>query len=265
MAKKPLFNEDGLYTRTFTRIFDLVLLSIFTLVASIPIVTAGPAFAALLYCNKKLIKRDHFSVAATFWSTFASNFKKGMPLWLIALDLTAVLAGGVLLIVFGKRYFGEGYSPSQLMVTIIALVGFFVVTWLAQTMPLFAFFENTTMGTLKTAFQIPFACPFRAILVMLFEVVPIALCVLYPLLFFLEGVIGIGFFGQCVAKTYMKIAVKLGYEDELKKPEEEEIEDPVEEGTEMSWAEQRLSLADIMREKEETQKKIDNNEKSTEE
>lgn len=226
MAKRPLFNEDGLYERTFTRIFDLVLLSIYTLVACIPIITIGSSFASLLYCNKQLIINRSIPVTKTFWGQFVGNFKKSIPLWMIALDVTLILAGVIVIVFFGNRIFGEDFRVSQLTITIVALVVFFLETWLAQILPMLAYFENSTKGYLKTAFQIPFATPFWAILVMVIEIAPIVICILNPLVFFLEGVIGIAFFGQCITKCYMKIIKKLGLEkiEEVEEtPEEEKI------------------------------------------
>lgn len=244
MAKRPLFNEDGLYERTFTRIFELVLLSIYTLIASIPLITIGAAFSSLLYCNRKILKERSIKVTSVFWSNYVLNMKKGIPLWLISLDITAVFGGFAILIMFGKNFFGASFEFPVIGLVIFGIIIIFILMGLSQVFPLNAYFNNTISGTIKTAFQIPFADPLNAFLVALFQVGPFVFCILYPLTTFFQLIIGIAFFGQCIARSYIKIMKKLGYEEESS---DEKVIDDMEydvnaESHEETWAALRMSL-----------------------
>lgn len=102
------------------KIIDLVVLSLVWLVCCIPIITIGPACAALYYAVVKVIRRQRGYPVREFWRAFKSNFKKGilfeviwlllgamtlytdLPLVLTLLDIEKV-QNMILLVLFGTK------------------------------------------------------------------------------------------------------------------------------------------------------------------
>ncbi len=86
-----VFNPDNFLFRAVGRFADLLFLSLAWLICSIPVVTAGPATAALYYAAVKSIRRGEGRVGRSFFHSFRDNLKTGIP------ASTAVAAVGFLL------------------------------------------------------------------------------------------------------------------------------------------------------------------------
>lgn len=83
---QSLFNPENAFMCFMNKIIDLVLLSLVWLVCCIPIITIGPACAALYYAVVKAVRRQRSYPVREFWRAFKSNFKKGIlfeGIWLI--------------------------------------------------------------------------------------------------------------------------------------------------------------------------------------
>lgn len=117
---QSLFNPENEFMCFMNKIIDLVVLSLVWLVCCIPIITIGPACAALYYAVVKAVRRQRSYPVREFWRAFKSNFKKGIlfaVIWLILggmmlyTDLPLVLTlldtgkvqNVILLILFGAK------------------------------------------------------------------------------------------------------------------------------------------------------------------
>lgn len=69
----------------FNKILNLVLLSVYWLVLSLPVVTLGAATSALYYTTQKVIKNNRGYVSAEFFKAFKGNFKTSTICWLVHL------------------------------------------------------------------------------------------------------------------------------------------------------------------------------------
>lgn len=77
-GSNPLFRLTG-------RFLDLVVLSFFFLLASLPVVTLGPAAAALYYTSVKCLRRGEGSPYRSFWTSFRQNLRPGIGATVILL------------------------------------------------------------------------------------------------------------------------------------------------------------------------------------
>ena len=94
-----IFNPENDIWRLLGKLTDLIILSVFWLVCSLPVFTLGPATAALYHTVVRCIRGDDRSSWSLFFRTFRDNFKVG------ALATLAVLAaGGLLLLLHGLLY-----------------------------------------------------------------------------------------------------------------------------------------------------------------
>ena len=70
-----LFNPDAFLWRWCSRILDIMILSLFWLVCSLPVVTAGAASAALYDAAVHGIRRDEAGAYVRFFRTFRRELK----------------------------------------------------------------------------------------------------------------------------------------------------------------------------------------------
>ena len=92
-----IFNPENAFFRTADKLADLVMLSLMWALCSIPLVTLGPATAALYDAAVKILRRGEAgNIYQRFFQSIRLNFKVG------ALTSLAVLAAAVLLYGLGN-------------------------------------------------------------------------------------------------------------------------------------------------------------------
>ena len=89
---KRLFSPEGALFRITERLTNLVVLNLLYLVFCIPIVTIGPATAALHYVTLKYAANEEDRVWAPFIHSFRQNLKQGILVGLIATAVGVFLA-----------------------------------------------------------------------------------------------------------------------------------------------------------------------------
>lgn len=87
------FSMNGKVAALFTRIADMVILSLLWIVMCIPLLTIIPASIALYYTAAKVLKRDCGGVFPEFFHSFRDNLRQGIALDAIYLALAAILLG----------------------------------------------------------------------------------------------------------------------------------------------------------------------------
>ena len=88
-----IFDPENFVFRGFGKALDVIVLSLLWVLLCVPVVTAGPATAALYYTVVKCLRRGESAPYANFFRCFRSNFKTGALAGLI------LAAGGVILVV----------------------------------------------------------------------------------------------------------------------------------------------------------------------
>ncbi len=126
-----------------TAIIDIIWAGLLWLVCSLPVVTLGPASAALYYAVVKCIRHERGSLTKSFFSAFRQNFRLSLPMWLMYLALLGIgYFNGNLLRSFGL---GEGLPP-LLLGNIFFLPLLLTLPWV---FPVISRFDNSFGGTLR--------------------------------------------------------------------------------------------------------------------
>ena len=126
-----------------TAIIDIIWAGLLWLVCALPVVTLGPASAALYYAVVKCIRHERGSLTKSFFSAFRQNFRLSLPVWLVYLALLGVgYFNGNLLRSFGL---GEGLPP-LLLGNIFFLPLLLTLPWI---FPVVSRFDNSFGGTLR--------------------------------------------------------------------------------------------------------------------
>ena len=173
---KRLFDPDSPIMRFLADLADLVLLNLFWILCSLPILTAGAATAALYRCTLNMVQAENHWNARTFFAAFRENFLKATGLWLILLAALALLAAD-----------GWLFWQNGLLLRLWGLIPFLGgLVWLfaqALAFALTAQFENTVGKTLANAVILSFSHPLRALAMCLLELLPLILFLLSPAAF----------------------------------------------------------------------------------
>ena len=86
-----VFSYEGGIMRVLTRIANMMIVSFFWILGSLPVITVLPACAALYHTTVKIIRGSGSGVAHDLWQTWAGNLRQGIPLTLLALDCGGLL------------------------------------------------------------------------------------------------------------------------------------------------------------------------------
>lgn len=165
-----IIDIDSPLVRTVNKITDLVVLNIWTLLCSIPIITVGASFSAAHYVALKIRRNEEGYTTREFFKAFKQNFKKATLIWLIILFIIIVLALDFYII----RNTDLGIPKIvQGIITVVAALLACTVMWV---FPLQAKFENTVRQTIKNAFSLSMIQAPRTILMIIMHIAPFVLC-----------------------------------------------------------------------------------------
>lgn len=145
------FSSDNGIFRAIDKAADFLGLSGLCLVCSLPLVTLGPAAAALYYSTVKCLCRGEEHPYGSFFSAFRENWKTGAGLSLILLPLNFFLLWGRNLVVHAANAGVAGMAAAAVAYT-VALVIPLGVLFLA--FPLISRFSCGVGQALGTAFHI---------------------------------------------------------------------------------------------------------------
>lgn len=83
--------QNGLIHRIMCAIYDLIILNLFWVITSIPIITIGASTTSLFYCVGKLVRGEDLNILRDYTKSFKVNFKQGTLIWLILLSIYMIL------------------------------------------------------------------------------------------------------------------------------------------------------------------------------
>ncbi len=244
-----LFDSDSPLIRGLSRIFDCMLLSVLTIICSLPVITVGAAVSA---CYDVMIRmaldRDN-GIWKPYFKAFGKNFKKGTVIWLICLVGIIFIGANYYLLSLEIEGISEGVRSVIMVIVLLltVLMGFVLI----YVFPLQARYENKVGTTLKNALFISIVQFPRSIGLLFVNGIVVALGAfapaVIPLLLFVEFS-AVAYF---TATRMVKVFVALGDEDAKKKPVDED-----------NFTEGDAEGEDDAEDKEETNITEENNEES---
>ena len=218
--KNWLFDSDSPLIRGLSRMFDCMLLSVLTIICSLPVITVGAAVSA---CYDVMIRmaldRDN-GIWKPYFKALGKNFKKGTVIWLICLVGIVFIGANYYLLSLEMEGISEGVRSVIMVIVLLltVLMGFVLI----YVFPLQARYENKVGTTLKNALFISIVQFPRSIGLLLVNGIVVALGAfapaVIPLLLFVEFS-AVAYF---TATRMVKVFVALGDEDAKKKPVDED-------------------------------------------
>ena len=145
---KRLFSPESALFRITERLTNLVVLNLLYLVFCIPIVTIGPATAALHYVTLKYAANEEDRVWAPFIHSFRQNLKQGILVGLIATAVGVFLAFDLYWI-YQMVNAGQAFDKVVLVLVSLACIVYLMMT--AYIYPLLASYDNSIKQMFRTA------------------------------------------------------------------------------------------------------------------
>lgn len=161
---------------------DIIILSFFWFICSIPIVTMGTASSALYYAVHKRF-HDHSSTPGhDFWHSFKQNLPQGVALNVVLLLYAAVTGFNFYVAIWGFRGISmpSWYAP---------IAAFLILPFLCAVPYTFAYlarFKNTFKNTLFHSFTFSTMYPGHMFLMLLYMILSLAIMIaFFPAILFL--------------------------------------------------------------------------------
>lgn len=175
------FNLDNGFFSFMGKVWDMILLSIMWVLCCIPIVTIGPATAAMYYSVVKVIRRERGYVTREFFHSFKENFKVGAISSVIFFVMTYIL---YIDFTYAKAMQDQGAKYGDIMFAgfiAITTIGLFVLVF---SYPILSRFTLNLKGLIKTSFIISMKhFPTTLLMVFIIAVFALGVWLIYPLIF----------------------------------------------------------------------------------
>lgn len=170
-------HEETPVTRLLSRFMDLILLNVFWLICSIPIVTIGASTAALYDMTMRLALHEEINILTDFFKSFVHHLKKGTLLYLLALAAGVFLAADFWSAIQWDIPFKFAFQ------VLILSVGYFYVATVSHAIPALAYFDEPVFQTIKHSFVLAMRNGIFTVYVMVLDLIPFILFFLFPLAF----------------------------------------------------------------------------------
>jgi uncharacterized membrane protein YesL len=176
-----LFDPDNLLFSTLSRLVDLVGLSLFWAMLCIPVVTIGPATAALYYAVVKSFRQGDSKTFRLFFSALREDLKQGVVCTLpfIPMALLVYFLGHVYALAAGQG--GMGFAAYGYFL-VLALVPLALASWL---FPMLGRFQNSTRALFSTSLRLAAAHLPSTVLLVALTLACLYLTLRVPVLIFL--------------------------------------------------------------------------------
>ena len=142
------FDSENPVMKFLSRLVDLAVLNIVTVVYSIPLVTFGGAMAAMNYVLLHLVRCDETYVIRMFRKSFRDNFRQGVPEGLLVILIAVITAVDM------WALHGSDSRLLTMMMIIITIAAVFIFVTAVYMFALQSRYENTVKGTIMNAFRL---------------------------------------------------------------------------------------------------------------
>ncbi len=156
-SMRGIFSFDSPLMRFLSKMADLIILNIFFLVTSIPLVTIGASLTAMHYVALRMAGGEEGTIYRDYFHSFKQNFRQATVIWLILLAFTLILAYDI-----SSVWSGTGYiSTAVKVLSVVACAAMAMI--LLYVFAILARFNNTVRGTLKNSVALALTHPGRTV------------------------------------------------------------------------------------------------------
>lgn len=200
---KSLFNIDSPFMAFLSRIADLIILNLLTILCCIPIVTIGASITSMYYVANRLLKDETRFVTKDFFHSFKMNFCQASLLSLIYL---------VVVLALGVEYYWIYVVKLQSIVNLKYLVfaaTAFVVLALPWSFILLSRYQNRAGRILINSLCLVFTELPKSLLIAVLAAAPIILTILWMPFTPVALLLGFSLSGYLQAFLFSKVFKKM--------------------------------------------------------
>lgn len=179
-----IFSPDSKFMTAMDRVCDLLFLNILFLLTSLPVVTIGAASTALYTVCFRFDTEKETGVFKGYFRAFRENFRQSTVLWLVIGLFGVTSALNVLLFRGMTGVLHYLFVPCGILLVVAVLMG-------SCLFPLLSQFSNDGRTALKNAFFLSVGYLPRFLLISAINILPLAMLLLDPYLFFQTGIVWI--------------------------------------------------------------------------
>lgn len=141
-----IFYMEGPIMSGLSKIADLAILNLITLICCIPIFTIGASLTAMNYVLLKMVRKEEGYIVRSFFKSFKQNFKQATIIWIFVMLAIAVILTDL------RVASGMGETTRNIMIVLLfmATIVFTITTLYVFTV--LSRYENTIFNTVKNAF-----------------------------------------------------------------------------------------------------------------
>jgi uncharacterized membrane protein YesL len=144
MAK--IFDLDSPLMRFLSKMADLMILNVITIVGCIPVITAGASITGMHYVLLKMARGEEAYIVKDWWKSFKQNFRQATIIWVFFLAVFVLLA-------FDYRiYTRSGIDFPKVLMILTGVAGIIVFIVYLYIFPILARFSNSIRNTVKNSF-----------------------------------------------------------------------------------------------------------------
>jgi len=198
-----LFDLDSPLMRFLSRISELMIVNVLTIICCLPIITIGPALAAAHYTLLKMARDEYSYVAKTYFKGFKDNLKQGIQVTLLLILVVVVLWYDYFLVTESGFPFGNAIRIALIVVMVI--VGMTAI----YVFPVMAKFANTLGATIRNAAIMSVLQIHKTVLMAILYIIPVYVFAFMPKMFPILLMLGISVPMYLSVKLYNKFFLKI--------------------------------------------------------
>ena len=150
---RSFFDSESPFSRLLGRVLDIVVLSVLWLGCSLPVVTVGPASAALYYSCAKCLRHQEPGPYRNFFSAFRQNLKTGIGATVVLLLLAVLLGAGYCFLAGAAGSGSPVWGAVRVMYLVLLVIP---VSVAACAFPLLSRFTYTVGALLSNSLRMTF-------------------------------------------------------------------------------------------------------------
>lgn len=167
-----LLSLDNPFFQAMERVADFFILNILTIVCSIPLITAGAAFAAHYKVMQNLVMDSEQPIGKSYFRAFAQSFKQATALWLMTVLAAALIVVDVIL----TYLYLDGLAVT--IYVLLGVIGVVAFGTAGYAFALIARYENSLKEHLRNSLILAVGNLPRTLLMLLVYAIPLLMALL---------------------------------------------------------------------------------------
>jgi len=140
-----LFDIEGPLMSTLTKVADLAILNLITIICCIPIFTIGASLTAMNYVLLKMVRKEEGYIIKSYFKSFRQNFKQATLVWIFMMVTIAIMLTDL------KFVSAIEGSFRNIMLVLLLMMAIVFGIMAIYFFPVLSRYDNTIINSIKNA------------------------------------------------------------------------------------------------------------------